>query len=252
MDWVTPIDVCTWLIYGCPDDKCLLYPTASNCWYRIAKTKAVNRAGSTSGEEWGHWKCAACLERWRHTQGAPRRLLVLGTPKKPQGFVKYDLVTIGEIPQRVENKILLLKCANALNEFKGMPLTKESLLQMIQRFNDQTTAKFKAGIKEIVEVESAQVNGRLDYENHLYCEDTRLSLRGPGHRFYAIDLKKRREALNEIDLEELDAILNILASGLDMEANFKRDPGPAAKAERWAIYDSDVYKEALRLRRSML
>ncbi len=76
----------------------------------------------------------------------------------------------------------------------------------------------------------------------MYCEGPRLSLRGPGHVYWAIDAKKRRD-LETIDLKELEEILDALAAGLDLE-HPKLPCGPAAYDRRHQIYASPVYKKA--------
>ena len=114
---------------------------------------------------------------------------------------------------------------------------------MIDRLNEKTCKKFRQGIKEMARCESAETRGKLDWGNSLCCEDPRLSLAGPGHQFWAIDLKRCKTPLETIDPDELENMLDILASGLDLE-NPKYPPGPAAFSRRNEFYASKAFKES--------
>jgi hypothetical protein len=151
----------------------------------------------------------------------------------------------------MESTILLLKSCVALKELKGKPMNKENLLQMIEDLNIKTEKEFKRGLpREMVMCTSKDITEDLSDQNHLYCEDYRLSLGGAGHVFWSVDVKKRKD-VNFIEAEELNDILEAIAGGLDLERPVKVC-GPAAHAQRWRIYDSPMYKRGREWRMSRM
>ena len=111
------------------------------------------------------------------------------------------------------------------------PITRESILQMIETLNKETHRRFTMGsIAEVVRITAqSPVNALAEANCRLYCEDERLSLRGPGFQFNAINPKLCTTPVTAISPEELDDLLDGAAAGLNVEE------GPSTNANQKAI-----------------
>jgi len=219
------------LFYGCP--YCFLFPLMSNCWYRFQRLVKQETVGMTmAGDDDGHWRCASCVKKWSWAAGGAHRLVVFGDWNEPrQVFENYQIAFIGEQSEVQNNKINWLKGCKAVETLAGRPITRESVLQMIETLNLETNRRLaQGGIQEVIRQTAEDPKSALEEANcRLVMEDERLSLRGPGCQFYAINPKLRDISVAAITAQELDALLDAAAAGLDVEK------GPVATSNQRRI-----------------
>jgi hypothetical protein len=231
LDWVSMLGSWLFLFYGCP--YCLLFPLMSNCWYRFQRLVKQETVGMTmAGDDDGHWRCASCVKRWSWAAGGAYRLLVFGNwNQATQRFDNYQMAFIGQQSDAQNNKINWLKGCKAVETLAGRPITRESVLQMIETLNQETNRRLtQGGIQELTRKAAQDPSSALTEANcRLYMEDERLSLRGPGFQFNAINPKLCTTPVTAISPEELDDLLDGAAAGLNVEE------GPSTNANQKAI-----------------
>jgi hypothetical protein len=137
-----------------------------------------------------------------------------------QPFDNYQMAFIGQQSDAQNNKINWLKGCKALETLAGRPITRDSILQMIETLNQETNRLLtQGGIQEVTRQTAQDPASALTEVNcRLVMEDERLSLRGPGRQFYAINPKSCGTPVTAITAQELDALLDAAAAGLDVEA----------------------------------
>ena len=169
-------------------------------------------------------------------------MLVIGEADEQLGFKPgYQFAYIGATTDATENKIHILRTANALTRLGDSPISKQTLLEVIEECNQSVTRKFSKGMKEVREVKSKVVpKTDLDYYAiHLTCEDRRLSLQRMGEAYLALDLSK--QTVGDIIMDMFDFMLGVSASMLDLDAAPK---GKETKNLKWRIENSEGFKYA--------
>ena len=146
---------------------------------------------------------------------------------------------IGKISSTVENKIAMLRTAKMLKTLAGRPITKETMLDCIQKCNDEVHLKFAKGMKEVRPYTSKiPPQGDLTYAGvRVVCEDTRLSLRHSGLVYLGIDTKMAD--IPTIDPQQLEDMLDISAAAFDLE---NLQVGGETSKLRWAIMGSPGFQ----------
>jgi hypothetical protein len=219
MDWVVEIGgrhAFLWVMYGCA--KCRHYPVRSNCCYRVTRNMKDDQLGDTSlGASTGFWHCGNCFTRWCWSGGGQLRLVVLGDADSRSGFKDgYGMAYIGNLSEFQEAKIAFLRSGRALTVLDGKPVSRDSLLSVIDECNQQVHGVFIKGVAEAVKVTSMVVpQHELDrLAAHLVCEDARLSLHRTGVQYLALDMTQQQQ-LTTIDLDLFDFMLDVSAALMD-------------------------------------
>jgi hypothetical protein len=219
MDWVVQIggpSAFLWIMYGCA--KCRQYPVRSNSWYRVTRNVKDDRLGDTNaGASTGYWHCARCFTRWYWSGGGQLRLVVFGDADLKSGFKSgYDMAYIGNLPRNQEAKIAFLRSGTALTVLDGKPVSRESLMSVIEECNQHVHGVFSKGVSAAVQVTSMQVpQCELDrLAVHLVCEDPRLSLPRMGLQYLALDMNQHQQ-VSPIDLDLFDFMLDVAAALMD-------------------------------------
>jgi hypothetical protein len=233
-----------WLLYSC--FWCNIAPVGSNNWLRCTRDAVRADAehdkwgDSYAGETTGHWRCGLCNEKWTWRQGGHRRLFVLGEASTSKGFAPgYRFGFAGALSAKTDNLIMFLKSVTALRFLDGKAVTKEALLQCIEKANNEVHKKFSAGMREVKAVTSRIDRKKLaDANCHATCEDPRLSLRSSGKVFLAIDFSTIQ--VEEWSEAEVVALLKIVAAGLNIEEH--EPEGPAQWYLKQEILDSPGFK----------
>jgi hypothetical protein len=110
-----------------------------------------------------------------------------------------------------------LRSGKALTVLDGKPVSRETLLQVIDECNQQVHCVFSKAVAEAVSVCSKVVpQHQLDQLSvHLVCEDRRLSMQRMGVKYLALDMSQQR--LAPIDSDLFDFMLDASAAMMDFE-----------------------------------
>jgi hypothetical protein len=216
LDWITPLGAFLWILFAC--GFCGLAPNMSNCWYRFAKPGYEEDSENYwGGEKFGYWRCACCGEHW--TWGTGKRLVIIGTHSKKYGFKDYMLAHCDKTDDKQNNSINWLKGMKMMEALGDKTVTRENILCVINKLNVECDRKFTRGIEEVRQVESVNPYKQESRwtTSKLYCADERLSLRGAGYKFNAIDTNLYTDGLATLSKDSMDELLFTAASGLDVE-----------------------------------
>jgi len=166
-------------------------------------------------------------------------LVVIGESDPRSGFkLGYEHAYIGHTTPPIENKIQFMRTAKALTVLDGRPISKETVLQVIEECNQSVHAVFRKGIAEAAVVSSTTVpQSKLDQlAVRLVCEDRRLSMQRMGDSYLALDMSQQQ--LAPIDINLFDFMLDVSASMLDLDLN---QASPQAKKLVHRIQESPGY-----------
>ena len=192
----------------------------------------------------------SCFTRWCWTGGGELRLAVFGHADLKTGFQSgYDMAYAGSLTTEHEQKIAFLRSGTALTVLDGKPVSRASLMSVIEECNRRVHGVFSKGVSSAVTVTSLQVDpselSRLAV--HLVCEDPRLSLPRMGMQHLALDMNQHPE-LKPIDLGFFDFMLDVSAALMD----FPDMPhGPQAERVAHQVFNSPGYacaRKALKAR----
>ena len=224
-DWVTklcPLGV--YLLYGCAE--CRMYPLESKSWFRLCWTQKVK--GKTYTKE-GQWRCAHCLHRWTWRQGGTQRMLVVGSHKDPAVFCSF----LGSVPADLELQLGLLKTALLLTEVNGKEVTKDRLLEAIQKLNDEASGR----LGQILPTETYRAQDPKSKSSvPIYCEDPRLSLECPGLSYKAFQLPPKSTP-KQLTRDDLQLVIAFAAGFLDMGQVGEKELGRNTKRAFRALMD---------------
>ena len=163
-------------------------------------------------------------------------MLVAGSPDDDEVFCSY----VGKVPDDLELQLGLLKTATLLKEVKGKEVTKERILQAIQKLNTECSGRLGPFLK--TKVYRSQ-NPETVSDVPIYCEDPRLALEAPGLHYKAF---RAPEQLNPVPVSrhDLELFIACAASFLDMTSVTFPDgkQGPAHKKAFGRLMDA---REAL-------
>ena len=159
-------------------------------------------------------------------------MLVAGSPDDDEIFCSY----VGTAPNDLELQLGLLKTATLLKEVKGKEVTKERILEAIQKLNDECSGRLGQFLKTKV-YRSQNVSRASDVP--IYCEDPRLSLQGPGLDYKAFPLPEGFDP-EPLSRDDLQLFIAFAASFLDMTyVTFPEGKqGPAHRKAFQALMDA--------------
>ena len=165
-------------------------------------------------------------------------MLVIGNfsnPMKPPIFAYVGDLT----GTSLESKMLFLKGLQFLRHFKGKAVTKKHILEVLDQCSARTTKMLLKAIPDKMRLVTA-ADARGVHNHKVYCEDHRVSLNAAGKQFWAIDTKKIHEPIIEYTPDDIDELLDYVASVLDIDAAVPTEP--AMKAAKWSVmYDTNTW-----------
>ncbi len=238
-DWVTDLGEIASLHYGCAG--CKRYPLKSNSWYKAIKCTITDIVPNmtTGGEQTGYWLCCGCLKRWTWRDGTDQRLFVVGTAESIRGGDYFYMFIGKDVTSAHEAKLNYIKTCRMLTHLNGRPCTTANILQCIAEMSEQSEAKLTRGIRELVNVRSADTK---DLGHTLYCEHPSLSFAESGMHYRAIDLNLCKTSIETFTADGLGKFLDVLASCLDVDVTMPVEP--AMKKARSEIMYSPAFADA--------
>ena len=156
-------------------------------------------------------------------------MLVVGSPEDAEVFCSF----LGTVPSDLEVQLGLLKTAALLEELGGKEVTKERLLEAIQKLNAEASGRL-GRILETNTYQAEDPNRRCPVP--IYCEDTRLSLDCPGLCYKAFSLPPEFSP-EPLTRDDLEIVIAFAASFLDMDQVIKKDLGPQHKKALRALME---------------
>lgn len=240
LGWIMQVFVQLWLFFG--RSSCQFFRVSSAIWYRAARQRSEDVHGmSCAGSAKGHWFCAFCGQQWRWNSGN-NRLLAPGSYAQESVFEKYRFATSGDMPPEVENELAFLKGCIAITELAEMnasTVDADVLMELVFRMNEKVSQKISRGISEVEVFKCKDISADIEFRNmRLACENMRHSFRCVGGVFKAINVSGKD--VPEVDAENLDFLLDAIASTLDMEN--KQPTRRAEKKVKGGLLESDVVK----------
>ncbi len=139
----------------------------------------------------GHWRCGGCFTKWFWRTGGSKSLVITGEATLHGGSKQDEYAFLQDNSMVINAKIHVLKIARMINMINGREITKDLLMDVFSTLDDQISAKFSKGVKEVRRVKGYRPTAEeLRWTvAHIACEDPSLSLPSSGMDFQAIDLK---------------------------------------------------------------
>ena len=159
-------------------------------------------------------------------------MLVVCSPGDHEIFCSY----VGMVADDLELQLGLLKTATLLKEIKGKEVTKERILQAIQKLNTECSGRLGQFLK--TKVYRSQ-NPETVSDVPIYCEDPRLALEAPGLRYKAFRVPEQFDPV-PVSRHDLELFIACAASFLDMTSVTFPDgkQGPARKKAFASLMDA--------------
>jgi hypothetical protein len=219
------------------------------CWY-LARSKwspKEDRYGGTF-DSFYTWCCAACLNPYKASRLYKQRLIVfgmanlmvnLGIPLEGSGaihtagmhgldpmccYVGANQHT-GSLPPAQEGQLNLLKGGQLLREIKAgwwsekaVVVTKEVVLQALERLNERSTKKLMHAVRTVKIKGAPFSRGTIQGTKgmRLFCEDPRQSLPQEGEEYFALVIDHNKTPT--LTQGELQTIIDFCAAFINCDA----------------------------------
>jgi hypothetical protein len=230
-DFVTELAPSAHLCYGCPECRC--YPVRGNQWWRCSTH--VGDAEMTYSSK-GHWRCANCLARWSWASGGSQRVLVLSTGTDTNASAFFTVLGDLSGQVQIESQLQVLKASRIMESLAGRPISKTSLLEVIQEMNERADKKLgRLKQCEFIKAKDPRTTGAT-----VYCEDERLSLKFAGTHMKVLNLSK--EVMAPISLEYFEEVIGIISAFLNIEE--AEVEGPSLRRAKHALLANPRREEA--------
>ena len=220
-DWVAEVASGFFITYGC---TCGIYPIHNGSFYRFSSIKG--RDGS-SGKK-GFWVCAACIRRWTEGEHGHKRLVTLPADGKfSDKHKKWCFAYYGSHDAsdraKIEQQLTILKGSRLLKEINGKEVTFESICEAITAINSKCVGMLETHYAMKWITSSKEVER---YGTPLYCEHDALSLRAPGIKFAAIDVKmiEAEEEIPFLSTEHFQALIDCCSAFFDFTTYDSKGP----------------------------
>jgi hypothetical protein len=217
-DFITVmVDGALSLHYGC--GACWSFPLQANGWWRCSH---FFEEGITHSSK-GHWRCAACLDRWTAGKYEHISMFVLGDSSN------HMFIMAGTLSAEQKSEVNIIKGSQLLKVLNGKPVTKQTLLDAIGCLHNKAHRRL-ANFAEVVEfaAKDPSTTGAAPV-----CEDVRLSLSRVGEKVLA--LRVNPSDVLTATSEDLDDILATAGAFMSVETYT-----PASKKEKstyWRFTD---------------
>ena len=156
-------------------------------------------------------------------------MLVVGSPEDAAVFCSF----LGTVPADLELQLGLLKTALLLTELNGKEVTKERLLEAIQKLNDEASGR----LGQILPTETYRAQDPKSKSSvPIYCEDPRLSLECPGLSYKAFQLPPESTP-KQLTRDDLQLVIAFAAGFLDMGQVGEKELGRNTKRAFRALMD---------------
>ena len=216
-DWVSHIGPDVYLLYGC--SRCHIYPLKSSDFLRTAKMSVKDTDSNIHDAAGNEWRSPCCGAKWTWGVEGKFRLLVLGGNPESKKMENHMYVYIGgNFPQTLENQIQFLKGCELLKTLGGRDITKNNILEVIHEVNCAAESRLST-LPEVEQIKVINPQELQNYEYHwrIVCQDRRLSCPHAGKQIRVINLKRADNMPDSISVEDLECLVALCASTLDIE-----------------------------------
>ena len=245
VDWVAEVAAGFFITYGC---DCGIYPLHNGSFYRFSSVKG--QTGSWGQK--GFWACANCIRRWKEGESGHKRLVTLPADGKlSDTHKKWCFAYYGSHDEsdraKIEQQLTILKGSRLLKEINGKEVTFETVCEAITAVNHRCVGMLEKHYAMKWVTSSKEV---AKYGTALYCEHDALSLRAPGIKFAAIDVKmiEAEEDIPFLSTENFQALIDCCSAFFDFSTFKTKGPfdEKMVRKMQWAAENNKPIAEILK------